>query len=283
MHYPSRFWADLSTRDFSDAQASGLAARTVAVLPVAAIEQHGPHLPLHVDATLLQGVIDAALAQLPAAVPALFLPPQNVGFSTEHTAFAGTLTLSPATIIALWSELGACVARAGVRKLLLLNGHGGQVSVMDIVARELRQRHGLLVYSASWFSLPLPPEVQGLFSAEEHRFGIHGGEVETSMMLHLAPGTVRMERAERWRSSSQDRAQSYAVLGNGRSAKMGWAIEDYHPSGAVGNAADATADKGRAVVDAAAAALVQLLQEIDALPWAPAVSSARSATAPRST
>ncbi|RYF28137.1 MAG: creatininase family protein [Comamonadaceae bacterium] len=283
MHYPSRFWADLSTRDFSDAQASGLAARTVAVLPVAAIEQHGPHLPLHVDATLLQGVIDAALAQLPAAVPALFLPPQNVGFSTEHTAFAGTLTLSPATIIALWSELGACVARAGVRKLLLLNGHGGQVSVMDIVARELRQRHGLLVYSASWFSLPLPPEVQGLFSAEEHRFGIHGGEVETSMMLHLAPGTVRMERAERWRSSSQDRAQSYAVLGNGRSAKMGWAIEDYHPSGAVGNAADATADKGRAVVDAAAAALVQLLQEIDALPWAPAASSALSATAPRST
>ena len=270
MHYPSRFWADLSTRDFSDAQASGLAAKTVAVLPVAAIEQHGPHLPLHVDATLLQGVIDAALPQLPATVPALFLPPQNVGFSTEHTAFAGTLTLSPATIIALWSELGACVARAGVRKLLLLNGHGGQVSVMDIVARELRQRHGLLVYSASWFSLPLPAAVQGLFSAEEHRFGIHGGEVETSMMLHLAPASVRMEHAQRWRSSSQDRAESYAVLGNGRSAKMGWAIEDYHPSGAVGNAADATADKGRAVVDAAAAALVQLLQEIHALPWAPA-------------
>ena len=281
MHYPSRFWADLSTRDFTDAQASGLVARTVAVLPVAAIEQHGPHLPLHVDATLLQGVIDAALPQLPAAVPALFLPPQNVGFSTEHTAFPGTLTLSPATIIALWSELGACVARAGVRKLLLLNGHGGQVSVMDIVARELRQRHGLLVYSASWFSLPLPPEVQGLFSAEEHRFGIHGGEVETSMMLHLAPGTVRMEQAQRWRSSSQDRAESYAVLGNGRSAKMGWAIEDYHPSGAVGNAADATADKGRTVVDAAAAALVQLLQEIDALPWAPAGSSARSAPSAR--
>ncbi len=269
-HHPSRFWADLSTRDFADAQASGLAAQTVALLPVAAIEQHGPHLPLHVDATLLQGVIDAALPQLPADVPALFLPPQNVGFSTEHTAFPGTLTLSPATIIALWSELGACVARAGVRKLLLLNGHGGQVSVMDIVARELRQRHGLLVYSASWFSLPLPEAVQGLFSAEEHRFGIHGGEVETSMMLHLAPATVRMEHAQQWRSSSQDRSEKYALLGNGKSAKMGWAIEDYHPSGAVGNAAGATAEKGRAVVDAAAAGLVQLLQEIHALPWAPA-------------
>ncbi|WP_343593635.1 creatininase family protein [Paracidovorax wautersii] len=266
MHHPSRFWADLSTRDFSEARASGLAEQTVAVLPLAAVEQHGPHLPLHVDATLLQGVIDAALPQLPADLPVLFLPPQNVGFSTEHTAFPGTLTLSPATVIALWTELGACVARAGVKKLLLLNGHGGQVSVMDIVARELRQQCGLLVYSASWFSLPLPDAVQGLFSAEEHRFGIHAGEIETSMMLHLAPETVRMEHAAQWRSSSQDRAERYAVLGNGRSAKMGWAMQDYHPSGAVGNAAGATADKGRAVVQAAGAALVQLLQEVAALP-----------------
>jgi creatinine amidohydrolase len=264
--WPARHWADVSTRDFAAAQASGLAARTVAVLPVAAVEQHGPHLPLSVDATLLQGVIDAALALLPADVPALFLPPHNVGLSTEHLSYPGTLTLSPATLIALWSELGACVARAGVKKLLLFNGHGGNVAAMDIVARELRQRHGLLTYSASWFSLPLPDAVQGLFSAQEHRFGIHGGEIETSMMLHLAPATVRMEEARDWRSSSQDRAEAHAILGNGRSAKMGWAIEDYHPAGAVGNAAAATADKGRAVVQAAGEALAQLLSELHALP-----------------
>ncbi|MDA8455963.1 creatininase family protein [Acidovorax sp. GBBC 3334] len=264
--HPSRFWAELSTRDFSEAQASGLAGRTVAVLPVAAIEQHGPHLPLSVDTTLLQGVIDAALPRLPADLPVLFLPPQNVGFSTEHTAFPGTLTLSPATVIALWSELGACVARAGVKKLLLLNGHGGQVSVMDIVARELRQRHGLLVYSASWFSLPLPDAVQRRFSAAEHRFGIHAGQIETSMMLHLAPETVRMAHAKHFRSTSQDRAERYAILGNGRSAKMGWAMQDYHPGGAVGDAAAATAEDGRAVVEAAGAALVALLAELNDLP-----------------
>lgn len=264
--WPARHWADVSTRDFAAAQASGLAARTVAVLPVAAVEQHGPHLPLSVDATLLQGVIDAALALLPADVPALFLPPHNVGLSTEHLSYPGTLTLSPATLIALWSELGGCVARAGVKKLLLFNGHGGNVAAMDIVARELRQRHGLLTYSASWFSLPLPDAVQGLFSAQEHRFGIHGGEIETSMMLHLAPATVRMEEARDWRSSSQDRAEAHAILGNGRSAKMGWAIEDYHPAGAVGNAAAATASKGRAVVQAAGEALAQLLSELHALP-----------------
>jgi len=233
---------------------------------VAAVEQHGPHLPLSVDATLLQGVIDAALPHLGADVPALFLPPQNIGLSTEHENFSGTLTLSPATVIALWTELGACVARAGVKKLLIFNSHGGNVAVMDIVARELRQRHGLLVYSASWFSLPQPPEVQGLFSAQEHRFGIHAGDIETSMMLHLAPGTVHMEHAQHFRSTSQDRAERFAILGNGKSAKMGWAMEDYHPSGAVGQADAATADKGRAVVQAAGAALAALLAEVAALP-----------------
>ena len=264
--WPARDWADVSARDFDAAQRSGLAAQTVAVLPVAATEQHGPHLPLSVDAALLQGVIDAALPLLPAALPVLLLPPQNVGLSTEHTAFAGTLTLSPTTLIALWTELGACVARAGVKKLLLLNGHGGQVSVMDIVARELRQHCGLLVYSASWFSLPLPDAVVGQFSADEHRFGIHAGDMETSMMLHLAPQTVRMEHARHFHSTSQDRAAQYALLGNGKSAKLGWAMQDYHRAGAVGNAAAATADKGAAVVQAVAAQLALLLQELHQLP-----------------
>ncbi|MBK9238311.1 MAG: creatininase family protein [Rhodoferax sp.] len=151
--------------------------------------------------------------------------------------------------------------------------HGGNMAVMDIVARELRQHHGLLVYSSSWFSLPQPPEVQALFSAEEQRFGIHGGAVETSMMLHLAPDTVRMEHAAQWRSSSQDRAARYAVLGNGKSAKMGWAMQDYHPAGAVGDARAASADKGHALVLAAAQALAQLLQELPAQTLAPTPST----------
>ena len=263
---PSRFWADLSARDFARRQAAGLAAQTVAVLPVAAIEQHGPHLPLSVDATLLQGVIDAALPLLPAALPVLFLPPQNLGLSTEHSAFAGTLTLSPATVLALWTEIGVCVARAGVKKLLLFNGHGGQVSVMDIVARELRTRCGLLVYGASWFSLPLPDAVLGQFSAAEQRFGIHAGEIETSMMLHLAPDQVDMAQARNFHSSAQDRAARYAILGNGKSAKLGWQMQDYHPAGAVGDAAAASAAKGSALVEAAAQQLALLLQELHVLP-----------------
>ena len=263
--WPSRFWAQASAHDFAQAQINGLAADTVAVLPVGTVEQHGPHLPLSVDASLIDGVINAALPLLPAELPVLFLPPQNIGFSVEHTNYAGTLSLQPATLIALWTEIGACVARAGIKKLLLLNGHGGQVSVMDIVARELRIQHGLLVYSASWFGL-VDDVANQQFCAHEHRFGIHGGEVETSMMLHLAPDTVHMERAQNFASTSEVRAGKYHFIGNGRSAKLGWAIEDYNPAGAVGNSVAATAERGAKVVQSAVEGLVVLLDEIHDLP-----------------
>ncbi len=262
MPFPSRFWADLSTRDFAGLDAE----RTVAVLPVAATEQHGPHLPLSVDQTLVDGVIHAALPHLPVDVPVLFLPTQAVGYSPEHAAFAGTLTLSSATVMNTWIELGECVARTGVKKLVLFNSHGGQVSLMDIVARELRNRCGMLVYSSSWYNLPLGEAVDGLFSAEEHRFGIHAGDSETSMMLALRPQYVAMAQARNFVSASQDRATRYPVLGNGKSAKLGWAMQDYNPAGAVGNAAAATADKGRTVVEAAGLQLAKLLQEVSTLP-----------------
>ncbi len=265
-----RYWADLCTRDFAQLDPE----RCVAVLPVAAIEQHGPHLPLSVDRALVDGVVAAALPQLPANLPVLVLPTQQVGLSPEHNAFAGTLSLSPQTLIQLWSEIGAGVARAGVRKLLLFNGHGGQVSVMDIVARELRSRHGLIVVSASWFSLPQPDAVQALFSPQEQRFGIHAGDVETSMMLALQPQHVDMAQAQNFHSRAQDRSAHYAILGNGRSAKLGWQIQDYNPQGAVGNAAAASAEKGRAVLDAAAQQLALLLQEMVQLPLSTAAPAA---------
>jgi creatinine amidohydrolase len=262
----SRFWSDLTTRDFARRQASGQALRTVAVLPVAATEQHGPHLPLNVDATLADGIIAASLAHLPESLDVLFLPTQAVGKSNEHLRFPGTLTLSAETLIRLWTEIGESVARAGVRKLVLFNAHGGQVSVMDIVARDLRTRCDLLVYSVNWYDLPLGDDVNGLFPPEEHRFGIHAGEIETSMMLALQPEQVDMSQARDFRSTSQDRAQAFEILGNGRSAKLGWQMQDYHPQGAAGNASRATAAKGQAVVQAAGHQLARLLQEVDRLP-----------------
>ena len=266
MTFPSRFWADLATIDFAALDR----ARAIAVLPVAATEQHGPHLPLSVDTDLVDGVVRASLPHLPTDLPALFLPTQAVGYSPEHTAFAGTLTLKAETLIRLWTDIAESVAAAGVKKLVLFNSHGGQVSLLDVVARDLRARLGMLVYSVSWFNLPLPDEtgadVNALFSAAEHRFGVHAGDVETSMMLALRPDQVRMDQAQNFHSTSQDRAAKFPVLGNGKSAKLAWQMQDYNPHGAAGNAAAATADKGQALVQAAGRALAQLLAEVDRLP-----------------
>ena len=271
-----RFWADLKSTDFASLDR----ARCIAVLPVAAIEQHGPHLPLNVDTTLVEGVIAAALPQLPADLPVLFLPTQAVGLSPEHAAFAGTLTLKAETVIRLWTELAESVAATGVKKLVLLNSHGGQVGLLDVVARDLRARLGLLVYSVNWFNLPLLDErgasVSDLFSADEHRFGIHAGEIETSMMLALKPDQVDMTKAQNFRSSSQDRAEKFSLLGDGKSAKLAWQMQDYNPYGAVGNAAAASAEKGQAVLNAAGRSLATLLAEIDQLPTSTLVSHTRT-------
>ena len=261
-----RFWADLATTDFATLDRS----RAIAVLPVAATEQHGPHLPLSVDTDLVDGVVRASLPHLPADLPALFLPTQAVGYSPEHTAFAGTLTLKSETVIRLWTDIAESVAATGVKKLVLFNSHGGQVSLLDVVARDLRARLGLLVYSVNWFNLPLidasGADVNQRFSTDEHRFGVHAGDVETSMMLALRPERVRMDQAQDFHSTSQDRAAHFPILGNGRSAKLAWQMQDYNAHGAAGHAAAATADKGQALVQAAGRSLAALLAEIDRLP-----------------
>lgn len=258
----SRFWADWTSPEFASLDP----ASAVAVLPVAATEQHGPHLPLSVDQSLVDGIVAEALAHLPKALPVLFLPTQQVGYSPEHSAYPGTLSLSADTVLRTWIELGACVARAGVKKILLFNSHGGQVSLLDIVARELRTQHRLIAYSCSWWNLPLGDEVKGLFSAEEHRFGVHAGAIETSMMLALRPQFVDSAAARNFTSTAQQRAASYPILGNGTSAKFGWQMQDYNAAGAAGNAAAADAEKGRRLVQAAGRQLALLLQEISALP-----------------
>jgi len=259
-------WADLCSSDFAALNP----ARTVALLPLAAIEQHGPHLPLSVDTDLLEGVLAAAAPHLEAQWPVYVLPTQALGYSSEHQRFAGTLTLQPETVLRLWCEIGQSVARAGVRKLLLFNGHGGHNGLLEVAARELRSQYGLLVYGASWFNLPLlDQQGQDLLqrlSAEERRFGIHAGQIETSMMLALRPHTVRMQQARHFHSSSEERARRWPILGNGRSARLGWQMQDYHPEGAVGNAAAADAAFGQALLHAGGRALAELLREFSQLP-----------------
>ena len=266
MNLPSKFWADLTSRHFSQLASSDVINQTVAILPVAAIEQHGPHLPVSVDTTLVNGVIEAAVQHLPDSLPVLFMPTQQVGKSNEHIRYPGTLTLSAQTLISVWMELGACVARTGIKKLVLFNSHGGQVSVMDIVARDLRTAHDLMVFSSNWYTLPLGDEVMNLFTPAEHRFGIHAGDMETSMMLALREKYVDMAHAQHFHTQAEERAKKYPILGNGMSAKLGWQMQDYNPYGAAGDASIATSAKGHAVINAAGLQLARLLQEVSSLP-----------------
>jgi creatinine amidohydrolase len=263
------FWSDLNTQDFASLNKS----RAIAVLPLAATEQHGPHLPLSVDTDIVNGVVRIAMPILKEAAPDLpvyFLPTQAIGLSPEHAAFPGTLTLKPETLMRLWTDIAESVNAAGIHKLVLFNAHGGHVGAMDVVSRDLRARLGMLVYSVSWYQLPLlnaeGKDLNALFSDHEHRFGVHAGEVETSVMLALKPESVQMDKAQNFQSTSEERATKFSILGNGKSAKLAWQMQDYNAAGAAGNATAATAAKGQALLDAAGRSLAQLLVEIDQLP-----------------
>jgi creatinine amidohydrolase len=266
MEFPdSRFWIDWSARHFSALKQSGASERLIAVLPIGAVEQHGPHLPVSVDTTILNAVIQTALPHLPPELLALFLPTQALGKSNEHQRYAGTLTLGAETLIRIWMDIGASLARAGVRKLVILNSHGGQSAFMEMMARDLRVSYNLLAVSTSWSALPLDPEAAALFSPEERRFGIHAGDMETSMMLALQPGNVSLDHAQNFESAWVERAKTYPLLGNGAN-KVAWQMQDLNEWGAAGDATRATAEKGAKVLESSGRQLALLLSEVDRLP-----------------
>jgi creatinine amidohydrolase len=251
----SHWWWDHTTRDFATLPMD----RIVAVQPIAAIEQHGPHLPVRVDAAINAGIVARAVELMPADMPVLVMPMMPVGKSNEHHAFPGTLSLSYETLARLWYELGESAHRAGCQKILYFNAHGGQPQVMDIVTRELRVKLGMLAAGCSWFR---SIDKSDLFDAKEIQHGIHGGEVETAMMLHLHGDLVEMDRAEDFAPLSIAIEEAGGILTPEGRVGFGWQTQDLHGSGACGNAADADAERGRLTVERAAETLVKLLGEI---------------------
>ena len=233
------------------------------MLPVGAVEQHGPHLPVKVDAAINAGIVEAAVALMAPELPVLVLPMMPVGKSNEHLAYPGTLTLSHKTLYRLWLEIGESVARAGCRRLILFNSHGGQPQVIDIVCRELRVRHGVFAVNAMWSSMTAKSD---LFSEGELKHGIHGGEVETSVMLHLHAGLVEMGEARDFVPLSRELEATGGILTPEGAVGFGWMAQDLDPSGAMGDAASADAARGAILVERAARALVQLCTEVAAYP-----------------
>jgi creatinine amidohydrolase len=248
-------WWDLTTTEFAELDMSGV----VALLPVAAVEQHGPHLPVRVDAAINAGILRHALELLPADVTLLVLPALPVGKSDEHLAFPGTLSLSYETLGKVWYEIAQSVHRAGCRRIIFFNSHGGQPQLVDIVCRELRVRLNMVAVACSWYDVTAMTD---LFDAQELKYGIHGGAVETSMMLHLHPDLVNMDLAQNFISRAAAIDAEHAVLRVEGSTRLGWQTQDLHAAGACGDATRADADIGRQLVARAAAALATLVTEV---------------------
>ena len=263
----SGYWQDLTTRDFASVDPE----RTVAVLPVAAIEQHGPHLPLATDALINKGIVAATIEQLPRSPAVLVLPALDVGSSLEHADFPGTLSIDAERLLNVWLDIGASVARTGMRKLVILNTHGGQKALVDLAALRLRVDHDLFVVRASYFSFGAP---EGLFSAAEWLHGIHGGEVETSLMLHLAPELVRRSALENFAGLGAKLARENAVLGAEKPVGFAWKAQDLNPAGVCGNAAAADAERGSRYLEHIVDRFTALLAEVAATPLG-VISNAR--------
>lgn len=258
MTLPKRDWMEMT---WADIAAAGEAVRRwIAVLPLAAVEQHGPHLPLGVDAYIAEAYLARVRKILPETLPVTFLPVQRVGVSAEHLGYPGTLTLSAATAIKAWTEIGESLARAGLRKLLLVTSHGGNVAAMELAARDLRTRLGMLAVTVGWHRFGYP---EGTFSGEERRHGIHGGDIETSLMLAAMPDTVRTEKAAQATPATIAMAREFKWLGAYRPAGFAWMTQDLNATGAVGDATQASAAKGEAALAHGAQAFVELVREMD--------------------
>ena len=253
------WWTDFSASDFSDLDP----VKTIAVLPIAAVEQHGPHLPVGTDTIINQSMMELLAERAPAELDIRILPVQAVGKSNEHIWAKGTLSHKATNLIDAWTQIGLEVARAGVRKIIFVNSHGGNEEIMGIVARELRVQAGMLAVKSGWRFTPA-----GLLSDLERRHGIHGGDAETSLILHFRPDLVDMARAENFVSiAARDEAEFKYLRPTGAFGHTyAWIASDINPSGAVGDASLATAEKGRKIAEHNVAGMLEVLAEIERMP-----------------
>lgn len=254
---PAHPWYDLNTHDFAALDPE----RTIAVLPVAAVEQHGPHLPVGVDTIIAEGMVATFMPLVPDDISVLVLPIQAIGKSNEHLRSSGTLTLSAETALRAWVEIGEGVARAGVKKLAFVTSHGGNVDLCSIVARELRVRCQMLVAHTGWGRFGAP---EGLYTDIERQVGIHGGDMETSLMLHFRPETVRMEKAENFAPTTLAMMNTFRHLRPTGPIAFGWIAQDVHAAGVAGDASLATTEKGRLTAEHQAKGLVELIEDMAA-------------------
>ena len=253
---PKHHWTEMDTAAIAAADTSAW----IAVLPVAATEQHGPHLPASTDADIARAMVAATIAALPHEMSVTFLPVEEVGWSAEHGATPGTVSAQPGALADRWMAIARDVHALGINKLVLVSSHGGNTPVADIVILRARAELGLLCVATAWSRFGYP---QGLFADDEVRFGIHGGNIETSIMLAHRPDAVAMDKAQDFGSLQQELAHGMPHLRAYGPHRFGWMMHDLNAHGVAGNAAAATADKGHATIAHQSAGFIELLHDVD--------------------
>jgi len=252
---PDRFFAYLT---WTNVQAMPNKENVVMIQPIGAIEQHGPHLPLAVDAAIGMAVLGKALAQLPSSIPAYALPCLYYGKSNEHWHFPGTVTLSAQTLMATLTEVGESVYRAGFRKLVWMNSHGGQPQVLEIVARDLHQRYPDFVV-LPLFTWRVPNIAGDLLTTKERALGIHAGDAETSLLLSILPDQVQMEKAVAEYPHALPDDSLLSMEGN---LPFAWVTRDVSESGVIGDPLTATKEKGDRILASLSEGWVKVIQDI---------------------
>ena len=233
-----------------------LTEKSILVQPLGAIEQHGPHLPLSTDSVVATAVAEAAVEAVGDELDVWLLPTLEYTKSNEHAWSAGTVWLSATTLLAVLDDLGRCIATTPAKRLVFLNGHGGNSALLNVANRELRLAHGLMTF----LTHPgVPPDQGGTSPAEELGMGVHGGTDETSIMLHLAPQLVDMSKAER--RVPEAIAQNTYVRFGGR-VSFGWLSNDFFPDGYIGDPTPATAELGKELFEGSVRGFCEALREI---------------------
>ncbi len=234
-----------------------LGDRSILVQPLGAVEQHGPHLPYNTDLLIAERVATTAVQRASTAHDVWLLPPLAYTKSNEHAWSAGTIWLSADTLLRVLDDIGRCVALTPARKLVFMNGHGGNSALVGVANRELRLNHGLMTFLAH---PGVPPDQGGESAADEHGMGIHGGEDETSIMLHLAPELVDMSAATR---NVPEALSHNRHVRFGGTVGFGWLSNDFGPDGHIGDPTAATPQRGAELFERAVDAFVAALDEID--------------------
>lgn len=258
-----------STRRWDDLSGPALVAatndRSIAVVPIGAIEHHGPHLPLRTDALIAEAVATAAVERVAAqGVDAWLLPTLAYAKSDEHYWAPGTLWMEGTTLLQQLIEIGRAIAQTPVRTVAFVNGHGGNVMLLGWVNRELRRRFGLRSFSMGSGAGVAGDGRDG--RPDERGQGIHAGWGETSVVMHLAPHLVAAELPPR---NVPERIAGLTHIGfNAKPVMFGWTSDDFGPDGVIGDPTGANAEDGRRIFGAGVDFVAEALIEIDGFEFA---------------